>query len=73
MLPSRIPLNHSDCPAGDITAMAAGPANPGGGDEPPRVSNGSHATVTKRNKIAADKHQKARAWKQKILNYWESE
>jgi len=72
MLPSRIPLNPLDCPAGDITCIAGNPGG-GGGDEPPRVSNGNHLTVTRCNKVAADKHQEARAWRQKIQNYWESQ
>ena len=76
MLPSRVPLNHTDCPTGDITCTVVNPGGGGGGgggglSPPPRVSNGGHATVTKRNKVAADKHQEAKAWRQDIQNYWE--
>lgn len=69
MLPSRAPLVHSDFLAGNILNIGAGPD---GGGEPRRFSNGSHITVTNRNRLAADKHQKARAWSQKLQVYWES-
>ncbi len=72
MLPSKAPLVRSDFQADNIMNTGAMGAEPDGGDEPPRVSNGSHITVTNRNRLAADKHQKARAWRQNLQIYWES-
>jgi hypothetical protein len=68
MLPSRKPLDHSDCPAGDITGTAAA----GIDTSPPRVSNGDHLTVTSRNRVAADKHQRARTQRLNLQKYWGS-
>jgi hypothetical protein len=75
MLPSRKPLDHSDCPAGDIRGTAAAAPDPDRGSPPPpppRISNGDHVTVTKRNHVAAEKHQRARILRQNLQEYWKS-
>jgi len=71
MLPSKVPLDCSDV----IVMPAVGANQPnsgGGGGEPPRVSNGSHLTVTNRNRLAADKHLRARVWRRNLQTYWET-
>ena len=73
MLPSKIPLNQSDHTHTIVGIQDGGGDPPPPPPPPPRVSNGGHVTVTKRNRQAADKHQAARACRQDLQNYWESQ
>ncbi|KDR64965.1 hypothetical protein GALMADRAFT_82467 [Galerina marginata CBS 339.88] len=61
MLPSTLPLRPED-----ITIESGD----GGGNGPPRVSNGPHRTKTKKNNVAARRYHQVRACQKQINNYW---